>query len=617
MTLTPKDVAVFPIPQAPKRQALHAWLRAGWIAAGFSTPFPEDGWDVCPVPEADLTHKAALTAARALRQPPRQVATQWISQLGPHPDVVSVNVVGPGHVNLTLTDTALLDYLAETAPFAPIPDHAPTLVEFVSANPTGPLHLGHARQAVLGSTLTHLLRAQGWCVGTEFYSNDAGNQINTLVQSLAVRMRQQQGALVLFERSLTIHPDQPASGTGDYYLWDEQSGPAPAQSPEVWTRADVMAAFPDALWFPGGGYHGQDIVALAKQAVAQGLDDSNPAALQAFAVATIKQWQAATLDSLGVVFDGFASEQALHTSGKVRDVVEALREHAYQARVAAQEKVLPDPDVAPAWFLRTTTFGDDKDRVMEKADGSVPYFIPDVAYHLDKLARGWAHAVNIQGADHHGTLARLRAGVQYLGGPPDYPQALFHTMVSVLRNGQPLVASKRAGTALPADELVRLIGADAFRMSLLSSGPTSELTIDVDAWQQQGLGNPVYAIQYACARLNALGERAQGSAPGVEHNTQFSLAQRELAKQLLVFHDKLLRAAQAMDPVRPAQMMRELASQVHSAYEHAPRLVDLDAPSRDFHGALFASALATLRQGAGILGISAPLRMEPVNTPRP
>lgn len=617
MTLTPKDVSVSPTPQAPKRQALHAWLRDAWHAAGFSIPFPDEGWDACPVPGADLTHKAALVAARALRMPPRQVATQWLSHLEPHPDVVSVDVVGPGHLNLTLTDAAILDYLAESAPFAPIPDHAPTLVEFVSANPTGPLHLGHARQAVLGSTLTHLLRAHGWCVGTEFYSNDAGNQINRLVQSLAVRMRQQQGTLVLFERSLTQDPGQPATGTGDYYLWDEQSGPAPAQSPDVWTRAELVASFPDALWFPAGGYHGADIVALAKQAVEQGLDPGNTSALQAFAVSTIKQWQAATLDSLGVVFDGFASEQDLHTSGKVHAVVEALRKHAYQAQVAAQDKTPPGPEVAPAWFLRTTAFGDDKDRVMEKADGSVPYFIPDVAYHLDKLARGWTCAVNIQGSDHHGTLARLRAGVQYLGGPADYPQALFHTMVSVLRNGQPLVASKRAGTALPADELVRLIGPDAFRMSLMSSGPTSELTIDVDAWQQQGLGNPVYAIQYACARLNALNERAQASAPGATHDLQFSPAQRELSKQLLVFHDRLLRAALAMDPVRPAQMMRELASQVHSAYEHAPRLVELDAQSRAFHGALFASALATLRQGAGILGVSAPLRMEQVNTPKP
>lgn len=615
MSLTPNQVATTPPAAAPRRQALYSWLRAGWSAAGFNVPFPDDGWDACPVAGADLTHKAALVAARALKAPPYRVASTWVAHLVPHPDVVGIDVVGPGHVNLTLTDEALLACLAEGAPLSPIPVRPPTLVEFVSANPTGPLHLGHARQAVLGSTLTSLLRHHGWCVGTEFYSNDAGNQIQTLVQSLQLRMLQQQGQLVLFERARTLSPSASPTGEGDFYVWDEQSGPAPKQSPDVWSVSELTAAFPGAHWFPLGGYHGPDIIELARQALANGVSATDFPALESFAVATIKQWQSATLSSLGVHFDGFASEQSLHATGQVAGVVESLRPFAYQALSAHQESAPPPEGAQPAWFLRTTTHGDDKDRVMEKSDGAVPYFIPDVAYHMDKLRRGWQCAINIQGSDHHGTLARLRSGIQFLGGPIDYPQALFHTMVSVLRDGKPLVASKRAGTALPADDLIGLIGPDAFRMSLLSSGPNSELTIDIDAWQQQGLGNPVYAIQYACARLNALAERAHAATPGSASAPDFSPVQRELAKQLLVFPDRLLRAALSLDPTRPAQLMRELASQVHSAYEHAPRMVDLDLPSRAKHGALFAAALDTLRVGAGILGITAPLRMEPVSTP--
>lgn len=600
-TFTPEHASMQPALVAPLREGLHEWLEQGWIDAGLGD-FPGDGWDACPVEAFDLTHKAALHGAKTLKQSPRAVAQAWVAALGEHPFVEAVAIVGPGHVNLKLHPGALLQLLGEEGPFQPTPAQPATLVEFVSANPTGPLHLGHARQAVLGSTLVHLLRQHGWLVGAEFYSNDSGAQIDMLVRSVQLRMQEQTGAPLLFERDLDAN---------DHYDWTahaQSSHWAPATA--LATGNQIKTAYPEAVWFPRDGYHGQDIVHLARSALGAGLDRQDDEAIKQHAVAHISAAQQSTLATLGVHFDSFASERGLHDSGDVGRVVEGLRHFAYRGLSAHQDPEPPKAGAQPAWFLRTTIHGDDKDRVMQKHDGSVPYFIPDVAYHIDKYRRGWTRAVNIQGSDHHGTLARLRAGMLFLGGPAEYPQAIFHTMVSVLKDGKPLVASKRAGTALPADQIIEWLGVDAFRMSLLSQGPGSELTVDIDAWQSQGLSNPVYAIQYASARLHSMLDKARAAELGDRHEPEFTAQQHALAKALLVQRDKLQRAALAMEPTRVAQFAKEIASLVHSAYEHSPKLVELNEPSRRVHAALFQAALTELKNCCQTLGVNAPERMD-------
>lgn len=600
-TFAPHHVSLAPAPYAPGRQGLNAWLERAWIQAGLGGPdgvaFPADGWDACPVEGVDLTHKAAQMAAKALKRAPGQIAQAWTRALAAHPFVEQVEVVGPGHVNLTLTHAARMALLEEDGPFCPTPEQPDTLIEFVSANPTGPLHLGHARQAVLGSTLANLMAAHGWTVGTEFYSNDAGKQIDMLVTSVQLRMLEQAGVLLLFERNVD---------EAGHYAWDE---PGTQVQQTLDTRQALDEAYPDAQWFPKDGYHGQDIIEVARDALDCGVDPTSEDEIKAHAIEWISRAQKSTLDALRVSFDSFASERGLHESGDVGRVKEGLRHHCYRALKAEQDTDEPHPSAKPAWFLRTTAFGDDKDRVAIKHDGEVPYFVPDVAYHIDKYRRGWTRALNIQGSDHHGTLARVRAGVQFLGGPADYPRAMFHTMVSVLKDGKPLVASKRAGTALPADALLDLLGVDALRMSLLSVGPGSELVVDINAWQSQGLSNPVYAVQYAHARLCSMLQRAGETDDGSVHDTVLTAQEMTLAKATLAFHDKMQRAAVMMDPVRPVALVREIASLVHSAYEHAPKLMDLDGESRNVHLPVFKAARRALAKGLFVLGIHAPEHM--------
>lgn len=575
--LTPADVVVPVLPAPGARASLHAWLVEGWQAAGLPGDLPSGGWQACPVPQADLTHAGALLAAKALRQHPRAWAQAWADALPPHPHVQSITVVGPGHLNLELSDTGWKALLADPGPFEAVSPQEPLLIEFVSANPTGPLHLGHARQAVLGDTLARLMRHAGHTVGTEFYTNDAGVQVDWLVQSVALRMHALQGVPLVFARDTPEGeplPELPAGG----------------------------------CYFPRKGYHGDDIVALAHAARAAGLEGHPCAALKAFAIDFMSQNQRATLAQLRVDFDGLASEQALHASGQVQATVDALLPHAYHATHARQEADPENAAAQPAWFLDTVSFGDQKDRVMIKADGSVPYFVPDVAYHQNKWARGWTQALNIQGSDHHGTLARVQAGVQWLGLPANYPQALFHTMVSVIKEGVPVVASKREGTAIPAQVLMDQIGVDAFRMAMLDKNPETPLTVDVDTWTSEGLANPVYAVQYASTRLGSLLARCQAEDLGAASAPVWCPAERSLAKAILVWADRIRQAAEAHDPIRLAHAVRDLAGVVHAA-QQAPRLLDLDAPSRSLRIPLFAAAKQAMDLGHHLLGLNVRERM--------
>lgn len=565
--------------------ALHAWLQTAWSTV-VATPLPARGWALCPRPElADLTHAGALLASRSLPRPAREVAQAWADALPPHPWVAAATVEGPGHLNLRLSKAgwqALLDH--GVAAFEGVVPPPPTLVEFVSANPTGPLHLGHARQAVLGDVIARLLRRLGGRVATEFFYNDAGVQMDLLVVSVRLRADELQGTVLLFERD----------------------------------GAQASDLQPGQALFPAAGYHGADIIAHAQAFLDQGGSLADEEALKAHAVAAIQADQKATLALLGVAFDGWVSERDLHKAGYVQAVVDGLMPHAYQALAPRQaDGRVPAGEAAtePAWFLPTTAWGDDKDRVMVKADGSVTYFVPDVAYHLDKWQRGWTRALNIQGSDHHGTLQRVRAGLQLLAPDigPDYPQVLFHTMIKVVQGGVPVQASKRAGDMLTARQVMGWVGVDAFRLAMLDKRPESQMVLDIDRWTHEGAANPVYAVQYAHARLCSTLDRLADTPPGDTAAPDWVPAERRLLAALLLWPDRIDQAAVDRDPVRAATWVRDLAGVIHEAYQQGPKLLGLDAASRAPRGTLFELAAAVLREGGALLGIACPTRM----TPRP
>ena len=556
---------------------LHAWLSEGWRRA-HGIDLPSRGWAACPLPQnADLTHAGALLAARGLGQSPRVVADAWVEALSPHPFVTAVEAVGPGHLNLRLSPSGWKALLAHgPAAFETPAVPPPTLVEFVSANPTGPLHLGHARQAVLGDVLARLLKRLGGPVATEFFYNDAGAQIDRLEESVRLRAEELGGAALAFERD----------------------------------GAQAEALPPDTYLFPSEGYHGAYATDIAQAWLHQGGRPTD-AGLRAFAIAAIQAEQQADLAHLGVVFDGRVSERSLHEDGRVARTVAALRPHAYQALQPNQADGPPPTDAQPAWFLQTTRWGDDKDRVMVKADGSVTYFVPDVAYHLDKWARGWKRAINLQGSDHHGTLARVRAGVQAVDPTigPAYPQVLFHTMIRVVKDGRPVKASKRAGDYVTARDVAEQVGVDAFRLAMLDKKPDTPMVLDVDAWLNPCALNPVHSIQYAHARLCSALDKASAAPLGPESAPDWHPAERALLVQLALWESRLGGAALDADPVRAAHLVREMASTVHESYQKGPRLIALDAPSREARVGLYGHAINRLRAASALLGIGCPERM--------
>ena len=564
--------------------SLHQWLSTAW-ASVYAVPFPSFAWSACPRLEwGHLTHAGAQQAARALRQSPQAVAQAWVAALPPHPLVEEVSVVGPGHVNLRLSKAGLDAVVQQGATvFAPAEVPAPTLIEFVSANPTGPLHLGHARQAVLGDVLARLVRSLGGQVATEFFYNDAGVQIDWLETSVGLRVQELQGTQLLFERD---------GATAD------QVGPGQAL-------------------FPAAAYHGDYVIEVAKAwAGEQGL--------RAFAIQSLQADQKADLEAMGISFDFYTSEKSLHESGEVAQVIQALRPHAYQA-LQPNQALDPAPAGAElAWFLETSKWGDDKDRVMVKADGSVTYFVPDVAYHLNKWKRGWERAINIQGADHHGTLARVQAGVQAVDPSigPGYPQVIFHTMIKVMKDGQPVKASKRAGGYITAGEVIALIGADAFRLSMLEKKPDAQMVLDVDQWLAESDRNPAYGLQVANARLGKAIERATSESAGEQEVPGWTDVEQTALVELALLPTRLQAAAVELDPVKAASVGKAFAETVNRLYFTGPKLLSLNAPSRQARVELYAACLQGLLSVSQTLGVSLPKWVEPapmagVNSKRP
>jgi arginyl-tRNA synthetase len=522
----------------------------------------------------DLACTAAMPLAKALKKNPRDVAAALVDALRGQPAVQrwvdGLEIAGPGFINLRLKDGAkqavVGEILAAAEGFGRQPVHPEqVLVEFVSANPTGPLHLGHARQAALGDAICNLFESQGWRVSREFYYNDAGVQIATLATSVQARLR----------------------------------GFRPG----------------DAQW-PQAAYNGEYITDIAtdfaakktvkaddREFTASG-DVNDLEGIRQFAVAYLRHEQDLDLQAFGVRFDHYFLESSLYSSGRVDDTVKRLIE---AGKTFEEDGAL---------WLRTTDYGDDKDRVMRKSDATYTYFVPDVAYHVHKFERGFHKAINIQGGDHHGTVARVRAGVQAagMGVPVGYPEYVLHKMVTVMKGGEEVKISKRAGSYVTLRDLIDWTSKDAVRFFLLSRKADSEFTFDVDLALKRNDENPVFYVQYAHARICSVIEQFVGRGGDASKLAGADLArltapsETALMLKLAEFPAVLADAAASLAPHDITFYLRDVAGAFHSYYGAERFLVD-DAELARARLALLVATRQVIRNALTVLGVSAPDRM--------
>ena len=543
--------------------ALESLAAGAGAKAAFELPKqPEHG---------DFAITAAMQLAKPLKQNPRQLGEQVRTALLAQPVyaqwVAGIEIAGPGFLNLRLKPEAkqqiVVEVLQEGDSFGQQPATGEkVVVEFVSANPTGPLHVGHGRQAALGDAICHLLQSQGRQVHREFYYNDAGVQIQTLTNSVQLRAR-------------GIKP-------GD------------DQWPEAAYNGDYIQDIADAF------LKGETVTADDRQYTASGnVDDVE--GIRQFSVAYLRHEQDKDLQAFNLKFDEYYLESSLYTSGRVDAAVQ---------RLVANGKTYEQDG---ALWLRSTDYGDDKDRVMRKQDGTYTYFVPDVAYHIAKWERGYQQAINIQGTDHHGTIARVRAGLQAadVGIPQGYPDYVLHTMVRVVRGGEEVKISKRAGSYVTLRDLIEWTSKDAVRFFLLSRKPDTEYTFDVDLAVAQNNDNPVYYVQYAHARISSVLTAWGGDVATL---SQIDLAALDTtpAQALMLLLAKypamLTGAAKDFAPHDVTFYLRELAAGYHSYYDAERILVD-DEAVKLARLALIAATAQVLRNGLAMLGVDAPQRM--------
>ncbi|HRL37671.1 MAG TPA: arginine--tRNA ligase [Ottowia beijingensis] len=519
----------------------------------------------------DLAVTAAMQLAKPLKSNPRALGEQLKAALEATPAfqrwVDAIELAGPGFLNIRLKPAAkqqvVRDVLSEKERYGQQPQrNERVLVEFVSANPTGPLHVGHGRQAALGDAICNLFATQGWQVHREFYYNDAGVQIETLTTSVQLRARG-------LKPGDAGWPD--AAYNGDY-IQDIAN--------DFLARKTVQA---DDRSFTASG------------------DVNDLDGIRQFAVAYLRHEQDKDLQAFRLKFDEYYLESSLYTSGRVEATVQKL--------IAAGKTYEQDG----ALWLKTTDYGDDKDRVMRKTDGGYTYFVPDVAYHITKWERGFPKVVNIQGTDHHGTIARVRAGLQAaeVGIPAGYPDYVLHTMVRVMKGGEEVKISKRAGSYVTLRDLIEWTSADAVRFFLLSRKPDTEYTFDVDLAVQKNNDNPVYYVQYAHARTCSVLEAWGGDVATLADADLAPLdtpAAQALMLQLAKYPDVLTAAAQGFAPHDVTFYLRELAASYHSYYDAERILVD-DETVKKARLALVAATAQVLHNGLSVLGVSAPTRM--------
>ena len=543
--------------EALRAELARVAARLGADAIDFVLERPRDAG------HGDLATNLAMVLAKRERTNPRKTAERVLHELRLSPELVErTEIAGPGFINFWLAGNQLADLhrriLAEGADFgrAHVGRDLAANVEFVSANPTGPLHVGHGRQAALGDAIAALLDWTGHRVTREFYYNDAGVQIANLALSVQARVREAGG---------------------------------------------------EPLILPDGGYHGEYIKEIA--ATYRREFPADPRAdmldqVRRLAIRELRREQDLDLRALGVTFDVYFLESSLYDNGRVEAVVGALadRGQTYESEGAL--------------WLRTTRYGDDKDRVMRKSDGTYTYFVPDVAYHVTKWERGFRQAINVQGADHHSTVTRVRAGLQALdmGVPPDYPEYVLHQMVTVTKAGEEIKISKRAGSYVTVRELIDDVGVDAVRYFFLMRKRDSQLVFDVDLAREQSDKNPVFYVQMAHASLSGIFRTADRDPQSI--GGELDLAQLpapqdiELLKKLAEFPEITLAAAREREPHRVTTYLHELATVIHGWYHHTRAVGAPEGDATEHARLLLArSGRIVLANGLRLLGISAPDRM--------
>jgi arginyl-tRNA synthetase len=535
----------------------------------------------------DLACNIAMQLARTLKRNPRELATALAAALAANPGaaISAAEVAGPGFINLRLKPMAKLRVVQEALARGDAFGHAapgsagPVLVEFVSANPTGPLHVGHGRQGALGDALSSLFEARGHRVTREFYYNDAGVQIANLAVSVQARARG-------LKPGDAGWPE--AAYNGDYI-------------------ADIAADF-----------LAKKSVKAADIEVAASGDVEDIESIRRFAVAYLRREQDIDLKTFGVRFDNYYLESSLYADGKVEETVRSL-----QAAGKTYEE-------GGALWLKSTEYGDDKDRVMRKSDGSYTYFVPDVAYHIAKWRRGFPAVVNVQGSDHHGTIARVRAGLQAAGAgiPEGYPDYVLHKMVTVMKGGSEVKISKRAGSYVTLRDLIEMSGGgtgeeqlrrgrDAVRFFLISRKADTEFVFDVDLALKSTDENPVHYVQYAHARICSVlrswdtqwhgrtAELAVADLERLSHERELALAQR-----LAEFPQVIEAAARDLAPHDIAFYARDLAAAFHALYnERELRVLSAPEAVKMARLALYAATAQVLRNALALLGVSAPEQM--------
>jgi len=520
----------------------------------------------------DLASNLALTLAKPCKSNPREVAGKLIASIPENKVIEKIEIAGPGFINFYLAGESsaeiVADILSQGHSFGRNTqgEDRKVQVEFVSANPTGPLHVGHGRGAAVGDSICRVLAANGWNPTSEFYYNDAGGQINNLGLSVQARAR---------------------GFTPEHESW-----------PEDGYRGDYIADVAKS-YLNGDTIHSDDKDATGKD------DPEDLNAIRDFAVAYLRREQDLDLKAFGVDFDVYFLESSLYSEGLVEKTVQQLIDNGYTYENEG------------ALWLKTTEFGDDKDRVMRKKDGGYTYFVPDVAYHKNKFERGFDRVINEQGADHHSTVTRVRAGLQALkeGIPAGYPDYVLHQMVLVMRGGEEVKLSKRAGSYLTLRDLIEEVGRDATRYFLVSRRADAQITFDIDLARSKSNENPVYYIQYAHARVHGvLAKLAEqklsfDQAAGLSALSALDLeAERELMTRLRRYPDVVKSAGDALEPAMIATYLKDLSGLFHSYYNSNKMLVEEDN-IRNARLVLSKAVSQIIANGLDLLGVSAPEKM--------
>ena len=516
----------------------------------------------------DYSTNIALQLTKILKKNPREIAQLIIEKVGLDPSIDRLEIAGPGFINFYLSSAGKSSIINSI--FSQSTNYGHNLtgknqklqVEFVSANPTGPLHIGHGRGAAIGDSLARIMQANGWDVTREFYYNDAGQQINNLALSVQSRIK-------------GIEPDD-------------------ANFPEDGYRGEYILEIADA-------YSNLKIVEVDGEIVKANGNPDDIENIKRFSVAFLRNEQNIDLAAFQTTFDVFTLESTFYQNKDVEKVLDLLEKNGFSYQKD------------DATWLKTTEFGDDKDRVMIKSDGSYTYFVPDVAYHLNKWERGFVRVINEQGADHHSTITRVRAGLQglNLGIPKDWPDYVLHQMVTVTKNNQEVKISKRAGSYVTLRDLIDEVGSDATRYFLLARKPDSQLIFDIDLAKSQTNDNPVYYIQYAHARICAVLNQANIKPEDLQNFDEALLTsthEHQLIKRLSEFPEIISLSASESSPHYIATFLKDLAADFHSYY-NANKFLSDDKALQNARLALIGATKIVIKNGLQLLGISAPEKM--------